>query len=192
MSEVIRCGWCLSDQIYIDYHDKEWGVPVYDDQKHFEFLTLESAQAGLSWLTILKRRDGYRRLYDNFNPHTVASYNEKQISIMLNDTGIIRNRLKIESSINNAGKFLDIVEKHGSFSNYFWSFTHGEQIINHWNELKEIPPLTQLSDRISKDLKSRGFKFVGSTTIYAHLQAAGIVNDHLVACFRHREVIAKK
>jgi DNA-3-methyladenine glycosylase I len=176
----------------MEYHDKEWGVPVYDDRKHFEFLTLESAQAGLSWLTILKRREGYRRLYNNFNPHEVASFDEQKVLSMLNDTGIIRNRMKIESSINNAARFLEIVNEYDSFSNYFWHFTDGKQIVNKWKEMKEIPPKTQLSDTLSKDLKSRGFKFVGSTTIYAHLQAAGIVNDHIVDCFRYQEVLFEK
>lgn len=191
MPEVKRCEWCLSDLIYINYHDKEWGVPVFDDQKHFEFLTLESAQAGLSWLTILKRREGYRRLYNDFNPFEVASFDEKRVQKMLNDTGIIRNRMKVESSVNNAAKFLEVANEFGSFTSYFWNFTDGKQIVNKWKELKEIPPKTQLSDTISKDLKSRGFKFVGSTTIYAHLQASGIVNDHLVSCFRYKEVMLK-
>ena len=192
MAEVNRCEWCLSDPIYIDYHDKEWGVPVFDDRKHFEFLTLESAQAGLSWLTILKRREGYRRLYNDFDPIEVASFDEKKVQTMLNDTGIIRNRMKVESSINNAAKFLELSNEFGSFTSYFWNFTDGKQIVNKWKELKEIPPKTQLSDTIGKDLKSRGFKFVGSTTIYAHLQASGIVNDHLVSCFRYKEVMLKK
>ena len=192
MAEVNRCEWCLSDPIYIDYHDKEWGVPVFDDRKHFEFLTLESAQAGLSWLTILKRREGYRRLYNDFDPIEVASFDDKKVQTMLNDTGIIRNRMKVESSVNNAAKFLELANEFGSFTSYFWNFTDGKQIVNKWKELKEIPPKTQLSDTIGKDLKSRGFKFVGSTTIYAHLQASGIVNDHLVRCFRYKEVILKR
>ena len=189
MNEKSRCGWCTSDPLYIKYHDEEWGVPVYNDRTHFEFLVLESAQAGLSWLTILKRREGYRAVYDGFDPEKVAAYNTQKINTMLNDTRIIRNRLKIESSINNADGFLEIVEEKGSFSDYLWAFTDGKQLVNHWKTLDDLPANTALSDAISKDLKSRGFKFVGSTTIYAHLQAAGIVNDHLVSCFRYTELM---
>lgn len=185
MTEKKRCEWCLSDPIYMDYHDREWGVPVHDDRKQFEFLVLESAQAGLSWLTILKRREGYRKQYNNFDPQEVARFDEKRIAKMLLDPGIIRNRKKIESSINNAQRFLEIQESHGSFCNYLWGFTGGIQVINRFNSLKDIPATTQLSDTISMDMKKKGFRFLGSTIIYAHLQATGLVNDHLTACYRY-------
>lgn len=187
MTELIRCSWPGSDPVYVEYHDKEWGVPVRDDRKQYEFLVLESAQAGLSWLTILKRRDGYRRLYENFDPEKVVRFDEARIKAMLLDKGIIRNRKKIESSINNAKRFLEIREQYGSFCNYFWRFTDGKQVVNHFTDMSEIPATTPLSDTIAKDLKGRGFQFLGSTTIYAHLQATGLVNDHLVDCFRHKE-----
>ncbi len=177
--------------IYVDYHDKEWGVAVHDDRRQFEFLVLESAQAGLSWLTILKRREGYRRLYAEFDPQQVALFDESKILEMLQDTGIIRNRKKIESSINNAQRFLEIQEQWGSFSNYLWGFIEGKQVVNYFTQMSEIPATTSLSDTISKDLKQKGFRFLGSTTVYAHLQAAGLVNDHLVKCFRHSECIEK-
>jgi DNA-3-methyladenine glycosylase I len=185
--ENVRCGWCLSDPLYISYHDLEWGTPVHDDRKQFEFLVLESAQAGLSWLTILKRREGYRLLYENFDPEKVARFDERKIAAMLEDTRIIRNRMKIESSINNAKKFLEIREQYGSFDSYIWNFTEGRQVVNSLRDLAEIPASTALSDRISKDMKKRGFRFLGSTIIYAHLQATGMVNDHLVDCFRYEE-----
>jgi len=184
-SEPSRCPWCLSDPIYLDYHDKEWGFPTHDDQKQFEFLVLESAQAGLSWLTILKRREGYRRLYENFNAEKVARFDEKKILEMLADTGIIRNRLKIESSINNAQRFLEVQKEFGSFCNYLWDFMNDKQLVNYPANLSEVQATTPLSDTISKDLKKRNFKFLGSTIIYAHLQATGLVNDHLTSCFRH-------
>ncbi len=187
MTEHIRCSWPGSDPVYVEYHDKEWGVPVRDDRKQYEFLVLESAQAGLSWLTILKRRDGYRRLYENFDPEKVVRFDEARIKAMLLDKGIIRNRKKIESSINNAKRFLEIREQYGSFCNYFWRFTDGKQVVNHFSDMSEIPATTPLSDTIAKDLKGRGFQFLGSTTIYAHLQATGLVNDHVVDCFRHKE-----
>lgn len=187
MAEKIRCEWSVSDPIYIDYHDQEWGVPVRDDQKQFEFLVLESAQAGLSWITILKRREGYNRLYEGFDPEKVVRFDEARIQNMLQDVGIIRNRKKIESSINNAQRFLEVREAYGSFCNYLWGFTNGKQVVNHFTRLSEIPATTELSDRIAKDMKKRGFQFLGSTIIYAHLQATGLVNDHIVDCFRHRE-----
>jgi len=187
MNEKKRCSWSLSDPIYMDYHDLEWGYPVRDDRKQFEFLVLESAQAGLSWLTILKRREGYRRLYEGFDPEQVARFDETRIQKLLQDAGIIRNRKKIESSINNARRFLELREKYGTFSTYLWGFTEGKQVINHFKSMEEIPATTALSDRISKDMKKRGFQFLGSTILYAHLQATGLVNDHLVDCFRHRE-----
>ncbi len=189
MEDKIRCAWSGSDPIYVDYHDQEWGVPDRDDRKQFEFLVLESAQAGLSWLTILKRRAGYQRLYAGFDAKQVARFNETSIRTMLQDPGIIRNRKKIESSINNARLFLEISEKHGSFSNYLWGFVDGKQVVNHFKSQSDMPANTPLSDTISKDLKQKGFKFLGSTIIYSHLQATGLVNDHLESCFRHKECI---
>jgi DNA-3-methyladenine glycosylase I len=185
--QTVRCQWCGSDPIYMDYHDQEWGVPVQDDRKQFEFLVLESAQAGLSWITILKRREGYRRLYADFDVEKVASFDESTVQSMLKDKGIIRNRKKIESSINNAQRFLEIQESHGSFCNYLWGFNDGKQVVNHFNNLAEIPANTELSDVIAKDMKKRGFRFLGSTILYAHLQATGLVNDHVTACFRYHD-----
>lgn len=188
MTNKNRCEWCLGNELYINYHDKEWGVPVHDDCVHFEFLVLESAQAGLSWLTILKRREHYRRLYDGFDAAKVAAYDVQRIERMLQNPGIIRNRKKIESSISNARHFLEIVEEYGSFDNYIWGFTGGKVISNKWRSLSEIPANTPLSDAVSTDLKKRGFRFLGSTIMYAHLQSIGIINDHLVDCFRYKEV----
>ena len=187
MTERKRCPWCLSGLLYMEYHDLEWGVPVHEDQKQFEFLVLESAQAGLSWLTILKRREGYRRLYSDFNVEQVARFDQTQILHMLQDPGIIRNRNKIESSINNAQRFLDIQEQFGTFCSYLWGFVEGKQVVNHFKGLSDIPATTPLSDLLAKDMKKRGFRFLGSTILYAHLQATGLVNDHLVSCYRHRE-----
>lgn len=184
-----RCQWCLNDDIYKKYHDTEWGVPIHDDQKHFEFLVLESAQAGLSWLTILKRRNNYKLAYDNFDPLKVANYNEEKINELMHNDGIIKNRRKIESSINNAKMFLKIVDLFGSFDSYIWRFVDGNPIINKWHNLNEVPAKTSLSDKISKDMKIRGFKFIGSTIIYSHMQAVGIVNDHVMSCFRYNEII---
>jgi DNA-3-methyladenine glycosylase I len=189
MKSKIRCPWCLSDPLYQDYHDHEWGVPVHDDLTPFEFLVLESAQAGLSWLTILKRREGYRLQYSGFDAQLVAMYDEKKIRSMLEDPGIIRNRKKIEASVNNARCFLEIQQKFGSFSNYLWAFLDGRQLVNYFTQLNEIPSRTPLSDVISNDLKSKGFQFMGSTIVYAHLQATGLINDHLTNCFRHGECI---
>jgi len=184
-----RCDWCLNSfDDYILYHDREWGVPVHDDCIHFEFLILEGAQAGLSWSTILKRRNPYRRAFAEFNPVEVARFNDKKISELLNDAGIIRNRLKIHSAVNNARHFLEIQKEFGSFDSYIWQFVDGKTVINNWKTMKELPVTSTVSDRLSKDLKSRGFKFVGSTIIYAHLQATGLVNDHLVDCFRYQEL----
>ncbi|HHY65238.1 MAG TPA: DNA-3-methyladenine glycosylase I [Clostridiaceae bacterium] len=183
-----RCPWCGNDELYVKYHDEEWGVPVHDDRKHFEFLILESAQAGLSWLTILRKRENYRKAYDGFDPVKVAQYDEKKIEEMMNDPGIIRNRRKIESSINNARRFLEIQKEFGSFDNYIWSFVNYKPLWNHWTDISKVPARTELSDRISRDLKSRGFRFLGSTIIYSHLQATGLVNDHLVSCFRREDV----
>ena len=188
---IRKCEWCLGSEIYERYHDEEWGVPVRDDNKQFEFLILESAQAGLSWITVLKKRENYRRAYDNFNVKKVAQYGDKKIEELLKNKGIIRNRLKIESSINNARRFLEVKREFKSFSDYIWSFTNGEQVQNNWKRVKDVPAKTALSDKISKDLKKRGFKFVGSTIIYSYIQATGIVNDHTSYCFRHDEIMRK-
>jgi len=184
-----RCPWPGIDEMYIKYHDEEWGVPVHDDRKHFEFLVLEGAQAGLSWATILKRRENYRKAYDNFDPAKVAKYDEAKVAELLANAGIIRNRKKIESSINNARLFLEVQREFGSFDKYIWSFVDFKPVINSWKTLSELPATTELSDRISKDMKKRGFSFVGSTIIYAHIQAIGLVNDHLVSCFRYKQLI---
>ncbi len=183
-----RCAWAGDDPDYIRYHDTEWGVPVHDDKTHFEFLVLEGAQAGLSWITILRRRDGYRRLYEGFDPERVAQFDEAKQADMLQDTGIIRNKLKVASSIKNAQVFLDIQKEWGSFDNYIWHFVDGKQVQNNFSGDGDIPASTELSDAVSKDLKNRGMSFVGTTILYAHLQATGIVNDHIVSCFRHKEV----
>ena len=184
----IRCSWCGENEIYIKYHDEEWGVRIEDDNKHFEFLVLESAQAGLSWLTILKRRENYRKAYANFNPLEVAAFDEKEIEKLMHNEGIIRNRKKIESSINNASLFLEIQKEYGSFDKYFRAFVKNGYRKNSFKELSEIPALTKESEAIAKDMKKRGFKFLGPTIIYAHMQAAGIVNDHLTGCFRYNQV----
>ena len=179
---MVRCPWCESSDLYRKYHDEEWGKPVYDDRTHFEFLVLESAQSGLSWITILKKRENYRVEYDNFNPDIVALYDEDKILKMLENPGIVRYRKKIESSISNAKEFLKIQKEFGSFNEYIWSFTEKKIIKNNWTTLSEVPAKTELSDTIAKDLKKRGFKFLGSTTVYSYLQAIGIVNDHLLEC----------
>lgn len=183
-----RCPWCLGNELYIKYHDEEWGVPVHDDRKHFEFLILEGVQAGLSWLTILKKRENYRKAYDNFDVKKVSEYDEAKIEELMNNPDIIRNRRKIEASINNAKKFLEVKKEFGSFDNFIWSFVDNNVVKNHWKDLSEIPATSELSDKVSKELKRRGFKFVGSTIIYAHLQAIGLINDHLVTCFRYDQV----
>lgn len=179
---TVRCPWCESSDLYRKYHDEEWGKPVHDDKIHFEFLVLESAQSGLSWITILKKRENYRIEYSNFDPKIVASYDENKVLKMLENPGIVRYRKKIESSINNAKKFLKVQEEFGSFDEYIWSFTSKEIVRNRWTNSNEVPAKTELSDRIARDLKKRGFKFLGSTTIYSYLQAIGIVNDHLLGC----------
>ena len=184
-----RCPWCENDELYVTYHDEEWGVPVHEDKKHFEFLILEVSQAGLSWLTVLRKRENYRKIYDNFDPAKIAKYDDKKIDQLMNDPGIIRNRRKIEASVNNAKRFLEIQEKFGSFDSYIWSFVNNKPVINSWRSDSEIPSTTELSDMISNDLKKRGFKFIGSTIIYAHMQAIGIVNDHIVNCFRYDQLI---
>lgn len=186
--EKIRCGWASGDPLYIDYHDNEWGVPLYDDDRLFEFLILETFQAGLSWITILKKRENFRKALDGFNYEKISRYNEKKVSELLEDAGIIRNRLKIAATITNAIAFIEIRREFGSFSNYFWSFTGGKQLKNGFKSLQEMPSTSPLSDTISKDLKKRGFKFIGSTVVYAHMQATGMVNDHITGCFRYSEV----
>lgn len=186
MKQHTRCPWCEKDPVYIEYHDKEWGVPVHDDRKLFEFLILEGAQAGLSWLTILKRREGYRKAFANFDPEKVSRFSKNKIEKLMLDKGIIRNRLKIEAAINNAKAFLKIQEEFGSFDKYSWQFVNGKTIVNRLKSLKNAPATSKESDLFSKDLKSRGFKFVGSTIIYAHMQAVGMVNDHLISCFRYK------
>lgn len=180
-----RCPWCEADELYIRYHDEEWGVPVHNDNKHFEFLVLESAQAGLSWITILRKRENYRKAYDGFDPIKVAQYDEEKVEELSKNTGIIRNRRKIESSINNAKRFIEIQKEFGSFDNYIWSFLDHKPIRNHWNTLEEVPSNTKLSDIITKDLKKRGFKFLGPTIVYSYMQATGLVNDHLIKCFKY-------
>ena len=183
-----RCPWCLGHPDYAAYHDREWGVPRTDDRKLFEFLVLEGAQAGLSWLTILRRRDGYRRAFAEFDPRKVARFGEPRIRSLLQDSGIIRNRLKIRAAVHNAKVFLRIQEEFGSFSAYQWRFVGGRPIQNRWPRLDRLPATSPESDAFSRDLKSRGMGFVGSTILYAHMQAVGMVNDHLTGCFRHREV----
>ncbi len=187
-TDKIRCPWCGTDPTYVRYHDEEWGVPVHNDLKHFEFLVLESAQAGLSWLTVLRKRENYRKAMDGFDPAKIALYDDKKLEELLQNVGIIRNRLKIKATINNAQKFLEIAREYGSFDKYIWSFTNTKSIVNQFTALSELPAKTNLSDQISLDLKKRGFKFVGSTIIYAHLQAIGVVNDHLIDCFRYKKV----
>ncbi len=184
-----RCPWCEKNDLYINYHDKEWGVPVFDDRKQFEFLVLESAQAGLSWLTILKRRESYRQAYDGFDPIKVASYDQNKIEELVSNPGIIRNRSKIKASINNAKHFLEIQREFGNFCNYIWRFVDFKPVVNEFKSLSEVPTQTSLSEEISNDLKKRGFKFIGPTIIYAHIQTVGIVNDHLTSCFRYKEII---
>jgi DNA-3-methyladenine glycosylase I len=177
-----RCGWVNNDPLYMDYHDHEWGVPVYDDRILFEFLNLEGAQAGLSWYTILKKRENYREAFDHFDPEKIIQYDDKKIEELLNNEGIVRNRLKINAVITNAKAFLKVVEEFGSFSKYIWSFVEGKPIQNHFKELKDVPTSTEISDKLSKDLKKRGFKFVGTTICYAYMEAVGMVNDHIVTC----------
>lgn len=184
MQEPNRCGWCLSSDLYKKYHDDEWGVPVYDDQKLFEFLILETFQAGLSWITILKKRETFQLAFDDFDYLKVAQYSEDKIQELMLDAGIIRNQLKIRAAVSNAVAFMKVQEEFGSFSKYIWKFTDGKPIDNKRKSLKEVPATSPLSDEISKDLKKRGFKFVGSTVVYAHMQATGMVNDHVEDCWR--------
>ena len=183
-----RCTWCGTDPLYIEYHDTEWGVPVYDDDTLFEFLILETFQAGLSWITILRKRENFRKAFDNFNYKKIANYDENKFSELIQDAGIIRNKLKIKATISNAQAFMEVQKEFGSFSKYIWNFTDGKPIKNSHKKMSDIPATTELSDLISKDLKKRGFKFVGSTVVYAHIQATGMVNDHVQDCFRYNEV----
>lgn len=189
-----RCGWAGEDPTYVAYHDTEWGVPVYDDRLLFEFLVLEGAQAGLSWITILRKRDAYRKAFAGFDPEKVARFNAKKIEALMQDAGIVRNRLKIESAVKNARAFLELQEELGSFSDYQWGFVDGKPVQNRFASMKQIPARSPISDALSKDLKKRGFNFVGSTIMYAHMQAVGMVNDHIDACFRQTPVskLAKK
>ncbi|MCU7852127.1 MAG: DNA-3-methyladenine glycosylase I [Candidatus Thiodiazotropha sp. (ex Monitilora ramsayi)] len=183
-----RCTWAGSDPLYQSYHDTEWGVPCFDDQRLFEFLILEGAQAGLAWITILRKRANYLKNFDDFDPCKVARYSPKRIEKLLQDPGIVRNRLKVESTVTNAKAFLQMQEKHGRFSDYLWDYVDGEPVTNHWQTINQVPASTPLSDQLSKDLKKAGFKFVGTTICYAYMQAVGMVNDHTTDCFRHSEV----
>lgn len=187
-----RCGWVKDDPLELFYHDREWGVPLHDDRQLFEFLILEGAQAGLSWITILRKREAYRIAFDDFDPDRVARYDDGKKQELLQNSGIVRNRLKIEAAILNARKFLEIQQKFGNFDTYIWQFVNGETIQNHWASAIEIPTQTEISDRMSRDLKQRGFKFVGSTICYAFMQAVGMVNDHTIDCFRHRELLRSR
>jgi DNA-3-methyladenine glycosylase I len=183
-----RCAWCGDDPLYLRYHDEEWGVPVHDEHRHFEFLILEGAQAGLSWLTILRKREHYRKVFADFDPARVARYDRRRIERLLQDPGIVRNRLKVEAAVRNARAFLAVQEAFGGFDAYVWRFVDGSPIQNRWRRLQEVPAATAQSEALSKDLKRRGFSFVGPTIVYAHMQAVGMVNDHLLECFRHREL----
>ena len=187
-----RCGWAESDPLSREYHDKEWGVQVYDDRKVFEFIILEGMQAGLSWLTILKKRENFRKAFDNFDPKKIARYDKRKIKELLANPGIIRNRLKIEAAIQNAKAFLAIQKEFGSFDEFIWQFVNGKPKVNTWKTMKELPARTIESDAMSNDLKKRGFRFVGSTICYAHMQATGMVNDHTTDCFRYKEVLKKE
>ncbi len=183
-----RCSWCGDDPLYVGYHDEEWGVPLHDDQKLFELLLLEGAQAGLSWITVLRKRESYRAAFDNFDARKMAIYTDADVARLLANPGIVRNRLKVASAITNARAYLDVIDKEGSFDRYLWQFVDGKPIKNQWPTLSSAPTSTPESDRMSKDLKKRGFKFVGSTICYAFMQATGMVNDHVISCFRHKEV----
>lgn len=183
--DVKRCGWVTEDPLYQAYHDKEWGKPLHDDRGLFEFLILEGAQAGLSWITVLKKRENYREAFDHFDPEKIVRYTKRKTDALLANPGIIRNKLKIQSTIENAKAYLKVEEELGSFSDYIWQFVDGKPILNQWKSMKQVPANTAVSDRMSKELKKRGFKFVGSTICYAYMQAVGMVNDHTVDCFRH-------
>ena len=186
-----RCSWCGDDPLYVRYHDEEWGVPFHDDRQWFEFLTLETFQAGLSWYTILVKRENFREAFDNFQPEIIAKYDEEKVAELLGNAGIVRNRLKVRATISNAQTFLKIQSEYGSFDQYIWQFVDGKPIQNKWKNMSDVPATTPLSDQLSKTLKKQGFKFVGSTVVYAFMQATGMVNDHVVDCFRYREVVEK-
>ena len=183
-----RCHWCKGDPLYEAYHDEEWGVPVYDDATLFEFLTLETFQAGLSWITVLRKRENFKKAFDNFGYKKIAKYKQTKIDSLLQDVGIIRNKLKVNAAVTNAKAFIAVQEEFGSFSKYIWGFVNGKPLKNEFKSINEIPANTPLIDQISKDLKKRGFKFVGTTVVYAHMQATGMVNDHETSCFRYNEV----
>jgi DNA-3-methyladenine glycosylase I len=185
---IVRCGWCGSDPLYIQYHDKEWGLPVHDDRKLFEMLILEGMQAGLSWLTVLRKRKEFRKAFDDFDASRIANYDAKKIRSLLENPGIIRNRLKIEAAVENAGAFLEVQKEFGTFDRFVWSLVGNKPRQNHFRKLNEVPPQTPESDAMSRELKKRGFSFVGSTICYAFMQAVGMVNDHVVDCFRHKEI----
>ena len=187
-----RCSWCGKDALYVAYHDQEWGVPLLDEQKLFDFLILEGAQAGLSWLTILKKRDAYRKAYYQFDIEKVARFNSRSIERLMNNPGIVRNRLKIEASINNARAFIEVQNEFGSFDKFIWQYVDHQPIQNQWKRLRDIPALTRESEQMSKDLQQRGFRFVGPTICYAFMQAVGMVNDHVTGCFRHKQVARSK
>ncbi len=192
-AELRPCAWALAgNDLYRRYHDEEWGVPRHDDRMQFEFLTLESAQAGLSWSCILNKREGYRRAFADFDPEKVARFTAKRVEKLLLDPGIVRNRLKVTAAVNNARKFLEVQDRFGDFASYIWRFVDGRPIQNCWTDQKQVPPTSPQSDALSKDLKHRGFKFVGSTIVYAHMQAVGMVNDHLIGCFRHKQCARMK
>ncbi len=186
--QINRCDWCINSELEIKYHDNEWGVPLHDDNKLFEFMLLDAFQAGLSWKTILMKRENFRKAFDNFLPSIISNYNNNKINELMSDAGIIRNRLKIESSVTNAYLFLDIQAKFGTFDKFIWQFTDGKPIINYHKSLKEVPASTPISDKMSKELRKIGFKFVGTTICYAFMQASGMVNDHLITCYRHAEL----
>jgi DNA-3-methyladenine glycosylase I len=188
---ITRCPWSENDPLLTRYHDEEWGVPVHDDRKHFEFLVLEVNQAGLSWKTVLAKRERYREVYDGFDPVAAAGYGDEKIALLLNDPGIIRNRKKIEASIENARRFLQVQKEFASFDNFLWGFVGGRPVVNSWRDQSDIPPRTELSDKVSAELRARGFKFAGSTIVYAHLQAVGVVNDHIAGCFRYRQLTGR-
>jgi len=188
MTEIKRCGWCEGDPLYEAYHDHEWGVPVLDDETLFEFLTLETFQAGLSWITVLRKRNNFRKAFDNFDYKKIAQYKDAKVTELMSNAGIIRNQMKIRAAVNNAQQFMRIQDEFGSFSKYIWGFVEGKPIQNEVEDYKKAPANTEISDKLSRDLKKRGFKFVGSTVMYAHMQATGMVNDHQVDCFRYSEV----
>jgi len=184
-----RCEWSGTDELYVKYHDEEWGVPIHDDKVHFEFLILEGAQAGLSWITVLRKRENYRKSFDNFDVKKVAKYTENKIEKLLQNPGIIRNKLKVRSTVSNAKAFLEVQQEFGTFDKYIWQFVNYKPILNKWKKMSDLPATSKESDTLSKDLKKRGFKFVGSTIMYAHMQAIGMINDHTVDCFRYKDLL---